>query len=60
MMTEKEILVKARELIEKPETWTQYFSARDAIGNVVNSTSDEAVSFCPTRRAGQGLWWKLL
>lgn len=46
MKTESEILLEARDLIAKPEHWTQGTSARDASGTPVISREDCATSFC--------------
>lgn len=45
-MTTREILVKARALIEDPERWTQGAWARDAWGNKTLDSRDNAVAFC--------------
>ena len=45
-MTTKEILVKARKLIEKPENWTKGTNARDTEGIAIDPKSEEAVCWC--------------
>ena len=47
MITEKKLLMKAREMIGGPDAWTQGVSARDGADNKVVPWSDEAVCFCP-------------
>ena len=46
MMTEKELLVKARALIENPKTWIQGHGAEDSAGLEIAAVSPDAVSFC--------------
>jgi len=46
MLTVKELLIKAKSLIETPETWTQGTYAKDANGQSVTSFSTEATQFC--------------
>lgn len=38
--------MKAYQLIEKPENWTQKVDARDISGLRVNPNRSEAISFC--------------
>lgn len=45
-MTPREILIKARELISKPEQWNQGCMARNKDNQVVHSYSDDAVRWC--------------
>jgi hypothetical protein len=45
-MTVKEILIKARALISKPENWCQGSYAIDALGESTPSFSKTAVKFC--------------
>jgi len=42
----KQVLIKARELISKPENWTQRATARSADGRRVSALSTEAVCYC--------------
>ena len=42
----KELLSKARKLIENPENWLQGDFSRDAEGNPCFSTEENAVCFC--------------
>jgi hypothetical protein len=44
--TAREMLVRARALIERPEHWTQHALARDASGRVVEPTNPAAHCFC--------------
>lgn len=44
--TTLEILVAARALISDPESWTQYYFARDGYGREVLSRSNAAVCYC--------------
>lgn len=44
MTTAKDVLVQAREIIARPEHWTQGASYRDQDGH--NTTRETAVSFC--------------
>lgn len=46
MKTESEILLEARDLIAKPEHWTQGVAARSASGSLVMPWADCAASFC--------------
>lgn len=46
MKPEVEILRKARELLSKPESWTQRAFARDAEGNFAHVYSDRAACYC--------------
>lgn len=46
MNTTATILKAARDLIAKPENWTQGTYARDARGNEIGVRSDIAVCFC--------------
>ena len=46
VVTALEVLKAARELISRPEAWTQGVWARDASGEKVLSTSREAVCWC--------------
>lgn len=46
MKTESEILLEARDLIAKPEHWTQGVAARSASGAFVMPSADCATSFC--------------
>ena len=41
-----DVLKAARELISVPERWTQGHFARDASGNLVNSSNPAAVCWC--------------
>lgn len=45
-MTPREILVKARALIEKPENWTRRAAARREMGIDCSPVSHEAKCFC--------------
>lgn len=45
-MSPVEILKAARELIAKPERWTRGSGARDASGQDVDASSDDAVCWC--------------
>jgi len=47
MMTDLKILTASRELISKPENWTQKAYARGKSGRKVKVTSKLAVCFCP-------------
>ena len=44
-MTQK-LLVRARDRIANPAHWTQFFSARDCIGNAVDFLDKDAVCWC--------------
>lgn len=46
MITIKNILIKARKLIENPKNWTKYTMARDANGCRVPCESKSACKFC--------------
>lgn len=45
-MKVKELLVKAKGLIENPETWTQGYYAHDKDGNMCEALDEEATCFC--------------
>jgi hypothetical protein len=45
-MTTREVLVAMRELLAKPEAWTQGAYARDASGRYVSLVSQEASCWC--------------
>lgn len=45
-MSNKDIALKAIELVSRRGAWTQHFEARDKDGEQVEATSDEAVCFC--------------
>jgi len=42
----KQTLIKARELISKPENWTQRAAARTASGHRTSALSTNAVCYC--------------
>ena len=44
--TPRELLVEARAIIAKPETWTQGAGARDAAGEPIAVEHEDAVSWC--------------
>ena len=46
-MTRK-LLGRTRDRIENPAHWTQFFSARDCIGNAVDFLDEDAVCWCLT------------
>ena len=45
-ITPMDILIKAKEIITKPEAWTKYASARTSTGSLCFVASSDAVSFC--------------
>lgn len=45
-MKESEILIKARALIEKPESWIKHTAARGKSGKSVNPNGRAAICFC--------------
>lgn len=45
-MTNKQILVAARKLIERPESWTQGWFAKNASGLSTYADHDDAVCWC--------------
>lgn len=53
-MSPREVLIKARALIERPEAWTKGAAARDDGGVPVSFDSERAVCFC-----GIGATWKV-
>lgn len=46
MITVHDVLVRARQIISRPEAWTQRALARDKDSNPVPVSSDLAVCFC--------------
>ena len=46
MASVKELPIAARKKIEKPENWTQNYSAKDVDGSAVYVCSPEAVCWC--------------
>ncbi len=45
-MDAKEVLERAKKLIENPVNWIKHANARDAHGYAVNARSEDAVCFC--------------
>lgn len=45
---EKEVFVKAYNIIKDPEKWTQGWHAKDEYGNYVSGNSPDAVCWCST------------
>ena len=46
--TPRDILIEARALIARPETWTQGAGARDADGEPIGVEHQDAVAWCAT------------
>lgn len=43
---EKTVVLRAKEIIQKPENWTKGVAARDVAGNRIWVSSDKAVCYC--------------
>ena len=54
--TPRDLLVEARTLIARPETWTQGAGARDADGEPVGVEHEHAVSWCATGALNRAMY----
>ena len=56
MLTKKEILLEARQLLSDPSRWTKGAPARNAQLETVGSTSEAAFCFCAIGAIRRTLW----
>jgi len=55
LITAAEVLKKARNLISKPENWTQGYAARNKLGAPVHIYSEDANCFCAVGAVGRAV-----